>query len=130
MNKQTLKRLKSFAEMLPPSWYEGKYYDKRDVKDLRGKEIKNTQVFTGTNEFDGIMLESSAEQIKVKGNTLYPINHKRRIKEAYIKSGRQGVIDYFKWVDTNNAAFNMKYDMKLISNILTEKVKASISEFM
>jgi hypothetical protein len=129
MNKQTLKRLKSFADMLPPSWYEGKYYQSRDMKDLRAKEIKNTAVSLENLSSD-LMISGSDKPITIKGNTLYPVNHKRRIKEAYIKSGAQGVIDYFKWVDTNNAAINMKYDMKLISNILTEKVKASISEFM
>ena len=129
MNKQTLKRLKSFASMLPPSYYEGKFYKNSELKDLRAKEIKNSVVSVDSLSSD-VLLSGHDKPVTIKGSTLYPINHARRIKEAYINKGAQGVLDYFKWVDVNNARINMKYDMKLISNILTEKVKASIKEFM
>jgi hypothetical protein len=129
MNKQTIKRLKSFASILPPSYYEGNDYHKKDLLDLREKEIKNSVMSVDTVD-QSLNISGETKPVQVKRPTLFPINHERRIKAAYIRGGDQAVIDYFEWVDNNNKRLNMKYNMKLITNVLTEKVKASINSFM
>ena len=44
MNKKVLNKLRDIAKKLPLTYVKGKKYMLHDIKDIRGKEIKNSQL--------------------------------------------------------------------------------------
>lgn len=128
MNKQILKKLRDIANRLPLTYEKGNKYTKGEIKDLRGKEIKNTQFFQPGEGL--IMMETKPIPIIKKNQTLYPVNHYRRLKKAYEKDGANGVKEYYKWVDQNNKKLNAEFETKLVTDVVANITKERIKEFM
>lgn len=124
MKKELVKEIRNIAKKLPLSYVEGQKYSKKEIIDLRERESKNSMF--GQSVEQSISKES--EYIIVKGETLFPINHERRLKRAYEREGVQGIKNYYKWVDSNNKRLNAKYEQKIVMHLVDAKLKASISE--
>lgn len=122
MKKELVKEIRNIAKKLPISYIEGQKYSKKEIVDLR--ESKNN-MFGQTVEQS---ISKESEFIIVKGETLFPVNHERRLKRAYEREGVQGIKNYYKWVDSNNKRLNAKYDQQIIMHLVDAKLKASISE--
>jgi len=129
MKKEILKEIKTLAAKLPISYDEGKKYFVKEIKDLRQKEIRNETINTDGN-FKPLMSSDETEKVIVKGETLYKINHYRRLKKAYESDGIPGIKKYIKWVSQNNQYLNNKYRNQMVINLVDAKVKASITEFL
>lgn len=130
MNKKILKSIRTAAAKIPVTYVKGTGYEIREIKDLRGKEVKNTQFFTGTNPENGILIETAPETIIIKNTVLYKVNHYRRLKKAFEANGKDGVKQYLRWVDQNNKLLNSEYEVKMITKFMTEKIKAQITEIL
>lgn len=124
MKKELVKEIRNIAKKLPISYIEGQKYSKKEIVDLRERESKNN-MFGQTVEQS---ISKESEFIIVKGETLFPVNHERRLKRAYEREGVQGIKNYYKWVDSNNKRLNAKYDQQIIMHLVDAKLKASISE--
>jgi hypothetical protein len=124
MKKNLVIEIRKIAKKLPLSYIEGQKYSKKEIIDLRERESKNNMF--GQSVEQSISKES--EFIIVKGETLFPVNHERRLKRAYEREGVQGIKDYYKWVDSNNKRLNAKYEQKIVMHLVDAKLKASISE--
>lgn len=124
MKKDLVKEIRNIAKKLPLSYIEGQKYSKKEIIDLRERESKNSMF--GQSVEQSISKES--EYIIVKGETLFPVNHERRLKRAYEREGLQGIKNYYKWVDSNNKRLNAKYEQKIVMHLVDAKLKASISE--
>ena len=124
MKKELLKEIRNIAKKLPLSYIEGQKYSKKEIIDLRERESKNSMF--GQSVEQSISKES--EYIIVKGETLFPVNHERRLNRAYEREGVQGIKNYYKWVDSNNKRLNAKYEQKIVMHLVDAKLKASISE--
>lgn len=124
MKKELVKEIRNIAKKLPISYIEGQKYSKKEIVDLRERESKNN-MFGQTVEQS---ISKESEFIIVKGDTLFPVNHERRLKRAYEREGVQGIKNYYKWVDSNNKRLNAKYDQQIIMHLVDAKLKASISE--
>ena len=124
MKKELVKEIRNIAKKLPLSYVEGQKYSKKEIIDLRERESKNSMF--GQSVEQSISKES--EYIIVKGETLFPVNHERRLKRAYEREGVQGIKNYYKWVDINNKRLNAKYEQKIVMHLVDAKLKASISE--
>ncbi len=124
MKKELVKEIRNIAKKLPLSYVEGQKYSKKEIIDLRERESKNSMF--GQSVEQSISKES--EYIIVKGETLFPVNHERRLKRAYEREGLQGIKNYYKWVDSNNKRLNAKYEQKIVMHLVDAKLKASISE--
>ena len=124
MKKELVKEIRNIAKKLPLSYVEGQKYSKKEIIDLRERESKNSMF--GQSVEHSISKES--EFIIVKGETLFPVNHERRLKRAYERNGTQGIKDYYKWVDSNNKRLNAKFEQKIVMHLVDAKLKASISE--
>jgi len=124
MKKELVKEIRNIAKKLPLSYIEGQKYSKKEIIDLRERESKNNMF--GQSVEQSISKES--EYIIVKGETLFPVNHERRLKRAYEREGVQGIKNYYKWVDSNNKRLNAKYEQKIVMHLVDAKLKASISE--
>ena len=124
MKKDLVKEIRNIAKKLPLSYVEGQKYSKKEIIDLRERESKNSMF--GQSVEQSISKES--EYIIVKGETLFPVNHERRLKRAYEREGLQGIKNYYKWVDSNNKRLNAKYEQKIVMHLVDAKLKASISE--
>jgi len=124
MKKNLVIEIRKIAKKLPLSYIEGQKYSKKEIIDLRERESKNNMF--GQSIEQSISKES--EFIIVKGETLFPVNHERRLKRAYEREGVQGIKDYYKLVDSNNKRLNAKYEQKIVMHLVDAKLKASISE--
>jgi len=128
MKKEILKELRTLAKKLPDSYDEGNRHFVKEIKDIRSKEIKNSQFQMYEN--GNLISSDQTEKVIVKGETLYKINHYRRLKSAYQKEDIPGIKKYIKWVSKNNEYLNAKYRNQMIINLVDAKVKASITEFL
>lgn len=126
MKKKYYKALENIAKKLPASYEKGKVYTKQEIKDLRGKEAKNSTVFDAPT----LMVEREPEYIIVKNVKLYKVNHYRRLKRAYQTHGIPGINNYFRWVDQNNKKLNAEYEMLLATRTVSYITLKSINEFM
>jgi hypothetical protein len=124
MKKNIVKEIRKIAKKLPLSYIEGQKYSKKEIIDLRERESKNS-MFGQTIEQS---ISKESEYVIVKGETLFKVNHERRLKRAYEREGVQGIKDYYKWVDSNNKRLNAKYEQKIVMHLVDAKLKASISE--
>lgn len=129
MNKKVLNKLRDIAKKLPLTYVKGKKYMLHDIKDIRGKEIKNSQFFETTTNIEDLISEAP-EYITIKKDTLYKVNHYRRIKKAFQEKGKEGVHEYFRWVDQNNKRLNSEYETKLVTEVVSTILKERINEFM
>lgn len=124
MKKNLVIEIRKIAKKLPVSYIEGQKYSRKEVLDLKGREAKNNTLGQAFEQ----SISQESDFIIVKGETLFPVNHERRLKRAYERNGTQGIKDYYKWVDSNNRRLNIKYDQKIIMHLVDAKLKASISE--
>ncbi len=110
MNKKVLNKLRDIAARLPLTYVKGKKYMLHDIKDIRGKEIKNSQFFETTTNIENLISEAP-EYITIKKDTLYKVNHYRRIKKSI--PGKRKKEEYMNISDgltkiTNASIQNMK----------------------
>lgn len=129
MNKKVLQKLRDIAARLPLSYVKGKKYMLHNIKDMRAKEIKNSQFFSSETSIENLISEAP-EYITIKKDTLYKVNHYRRIKKAFQERGKEGVHEYFRWVDQNNKRLNSEYETKLVTEVVATILKEKINEFM
>lgn len=115
--------LKNLANRLPQTYREGKAYSFECIKNLREREIRNNVFGQGFS----IETENSDEKHLMSHTKLYPINHLKKLKRAYIDSGFPGVEKYILWVNENNRMLNEKYSMAMDMFQLTSVMKEKIT---
>lgn len=121
--KQSEKALKAIADNLPKTVYIAKKIVSQEIQDLREREIKNSMF----PEVGQSVFSSENTQIFRKTENYFYANHKRRLREAYNKEGKSGVLKYISWVNENNKAVNNAHQntktMLGVSSIIKERIK-------
>ena len=119
--------LKKICEVIPKTAYIANKNQIIAVHDLIEKEIKNTNVFDNPTPQINISLH---QNIITQNEVYFYASNKNRIKKAWNENGKKGVIDYILWIDKNNKAINSANQNGKVSSLVTQKIKASISEFL
>lgn len=116
------KQLKEILKDLPKTARRAREY--RNIKpfDNTANEIKNA-----THGEAPIIVRESRKRIKVYDEVYVKVNHKKKLKKAFIKSGWSGVMKYVKWVKDNNENIvntaAIELSMVTISEIMKHKIK-------
>lgn len=126
MNKKTLIKIRELSAKIPVTYVKGMKEQLQVIQDLRGKELKNSQFF----EVGQIHVETAPEIIKVKNETLYKVNHYRRMKKAYQLGGVPAMQKYIRWVGENNRKLNTEYETKLVTDLVSFINKKTIQPFL
>lgn len=118
ISNKDLASLKKLAQKLPVT------YDLADQVVI--KSIQNAQALMAKNSF-GILPEPSDPKIvseivsvALKDQRLWPVNHLRRMKKAFIEGGVAGVDKYIKWVGENNRTLNEFVSRKMVIDTAKE----------
>lgn len=127
--KAARKAIESIIQKIPKSYYIINASVLKEMKDHRAKEIKN-RMFTGNFETGVIDVSGNDEIIIIKDQRLAPINHRRRLYDAYKKAGIQGCRAYLRWVDKNNIMLNKVYGLKIELDVAKELIYHQISEIL
>ncbi len=86
MNRITVKALDVLADFLPDRMQHSTYQ-----KTLKGEDA----ILAGTLEIDGEKVDPEKDYV-VQNNLFREVNHKLRMKKAFKKHGKKGVIHYCK----------------------------------
>ena len=118
ISNKDLASLKKLAQKLPVT------YDLADQVVI--KSIQNAQALMAKNSF-GILPEPSDPKIvseivsvALKDQRLWPVNHLRRTKKAFIEGVVAGVDKYIKWVGENNRTLNEFVSRKMVIDTAKE----------
>ena len=107
MNKKRLKAIKFLANQLPPSAELVVY----------GEISSRNEIFVNDS---GVEYEKPV-RYKQKKDIFIPINHYKRLKKAYKRDEKNGVLKYIEWVDKNNLK-----NQKIFKDIEVERVNSQI----
>jgi len=94
MNKRKAKALKKLSQELPESFTIRAHSESVLGIDLIKEEQR-----------EGMEIELE-QYYGVRKAVVFPINHYKKLKKAFIKDGTQGIIDYIVWLKAHNAKMN------------------------
>jgi len=86
IDKKKEKELRYIANKLRPT-----FYDANEISYVKGSDL----IAKGITEIEGKPVEEKTIYKSIRTRP-YPVNHRRRIKEAYIAQGNDGVVEYLK----------------------------------
>lgn len=121
MKKIHQKGLKKLAASLPRSVELVKFYEVKSGKNLTEDEIGNSDM----------VIDPDAEYKAFK-KRLIEVDHYNRLKKAYAKNKERGIIDYIKWVDSNNKRMNELFErlnLERVSEGLLEIAASGVASF-
>ena len=118
------KELKNIAEKLPKSITVSKQQYYKEIEDLTHREAKNNFDLLQGQEFQ--VLSERTQLVKMQRDYHVPINHYKKLTQAYRKGGVEAVREYIKWVNKNNKTINSKYSLKSSLDALALLMKHKI----
>lgn len=117
ITKKDLASLKVLAKKLPVTYDLADQTVVKTIQNEMTQRVKNS--FEVLPSHSNPTIVSEVIRVELTDQRLWPVNHLRRMKKAFLEGGVSGVDKYIKWVGENNRILNEYVARKMVIDSAT-----------